>query len=179
MDSGRKILALGGARSGKSQFARRTAEASGLRPVLIATATAQDAEMAARIARHRQERGPDWLTLEEPLDLGGAITLAAAPERVVVVDCLTLWLTNVMLEGGNVEAEIAALLLAIRESAGPVILVSNEVGQGIVPETPLGRAFRDAQGQLNQAVAAACSDVVLLAAGLPLRLKPGAAMDLF
>ena len=152
MDSGRKILALGGARSGKSQFARRTAEASGLRPVLIATATAQDAEMAARIARHRQERGPDWLTL---------------------------WLTNVMLEGGNVEAEIAALLLAIRESAGPVILVSNEVGQGIVPETPLGRAFRDAQGQLNQAVAAACSDVVLLAAGLPLRLKPGAAMDLF
>lgn len=179
MDSGRKILALGGARSGKSQFAQRTAEASGLSPVLIATATALDAEMTARIARHRQERNAAWLTLEEPLDLGGAITVAAAPDRVVVVDCLTLWLTNVMLDGGNVEAEIAALLLATRLSAGPVILVSNEVGQGIVPETPLGRAFRDAQGQLNQAMAATCSDVVLMVAGLPLRLKPSATLDLY
>ncbi|MDF2116906.1 bifunctional adenosylcobinamide kinase/adenosylcobinamide-phosphate guanylyltransferase [Roseiarcaceae bacterium H3SJ34-1] len=172
MDSRRKILALGGARSGKSSFARHTAEASGLDPVLIATATALDAEMMARIARHRQERGPDWLTLEEPLDLAGTVAVAAAPNRVVVVDCLTLWLTNVMLDGGNVEAEIAALLLATRQSTGPVILVSNEVGQGVVPETPLGRAFRDAQGQLNQAMAEACSDVVLIAAGLPLRLKP-------
>jgi adenosylcobinamide kinase/adenosylcobinamide-phosphate guanylyltransferase len=179
MDSKRKILALGGARSGKSQFARRTAEASGLGLVLIATATALDAEMTARIARHRQERGADWLTLEEPLDLAGAITLAAAPDRVVVVDCLTLWLTNVMLGGGNVEAEIAALLLATRLSTGPVILVSNEVGQGIVPETPLGRAFRDAQGELNQAMAAVCPDVVLMVVGLPLRLKPTATPDLF
>jgi adenosylcobinamide kinase/adenosylcobinamide-phosphate guanylyltransferase len=177
MDSSRKILALGGARSGKSSFARRTAEATGLKLVLIATATALDGEMAARIARHRQERDARWRTLEEPLELAGALPASAAPDTLVVVDCLTLWLTNVMLADRDVEAAIKGLVAAVAASAGPVILVSNEVGQGIVPETPLGRAFRDAQGWLNQAVAEACTDVVLMVAGQPLRLKPGAPMD--
>jgi adenosylcobinamide kinase/adenosylcobinamide-phosphate guanylyltransferase len=172
MDSKRKILALGGARSGKSGFARRTAEATGLGLVLIATASALDAEMTARIAHHRQERSAGWRTLEEPLELAAMLAASAAPGSVVVVDCLTLWLTNVMLAGRDVEAATAGLADAVAACAGPVILVSNEVGQGIVPEAPLGRAFRDAQGQLNQAVAAVCSDVVLMVAGLPLRLKP-------
>jgi adenosylcobinamide kinase/adenosylcobinamide-phosphate guanylyltransferase len=172
MDSKRKILALGGARSGKSGFARRTAEATGLNLVLIATASALDAEMAARIAHHRQERSAGWRTLEEPLELSAMLAASAAPGSVVVVDCLTLWLTNVMLAGRDVEAATAGLADAVAACAGSVILVSNEVGQGIVPEAPLGRAFRDAQGQLNQAVAAVCSDVVLMVAGLPLRLKP-------
>ncbi|MBK9080649.1 MAG: bifunctional adenosylcobinamide kinase/adenosylcobinamide-phosphate guanylyltransferase [Rhizobiales bacterium] len=165
------LLVLGGARSGKSALALARAQASGLARVMIATATAGDAEMAARIARHRAERDATWRTVEAPLDLVGALADAAAPERVVVVECLTLWLSNVMLAGRDADAETAALVAAAGALAGPVVFVSNEVGLGLVPETPLGRAFRDAQGRLNQAMARVAAQVVFVAAGLPLTLK--------
>lgn len=163
-------LVLGGARSGKSSLALRMAEALGPRRRFVATAEAFDAEMADRIARHRSERGPGWETLEAPLDLTGAVGPDDAVD-VVLVDCLTLWLSNLMFAGRDPAEETAALMAAAEASETPVILVSNEVGLGLVPETPLGRAFRDAQGRLNQAVAARCRSVVFVAAGLPLSLK--------
>lgn len=168
-------LVLGGARSGKSRHAEALARRTGLARVYLATAEAHDEEMAARIAHHRKSRAHDgWTTIEEPLDLAGALTRETMPERVVLVDCLTLWLANVMLGGGDIAAAEAGLIAALGAARGPVILVSNEVGLGLVPETPLGREFRDAQGRLNQAVAAACGRVVFVAAGLPLVLKPAA-----
>lgn len=166
-----RLLVLGGARSGKSRYALARAQARGDERILIATAVAGDAEMAARIARHRMERGPGWRVVEEPRDLAGALGRETAANRVVLVDCLTLWLTNVMLAGADVEAESESLAGVLARLAGPVILVSNEVGLGLVPTTPLGRAFRDAQGRLNQIVAAGADEVVFLAAGLPLTLK--------
>lgn len=168
----RSVLVLGGARSGKSAYAQRLAEAAAPDRLYLATAEAGDAEMAERIARHRQDRGPTWATREEPLDLVEALTSEARPGRVVLVDCLTLWLTNVMLSDRDVEAEIARFAAAIPGLAGPAIVVSNEVGLGLVPETPLGRAFRDSQGRANAAAAAASDAVVFLAAGLPMLLKP-------
>lgn len=168
-------LVLGGARSGKSAFAERLAAKSGLERLYLATATPFDAEMAARIARHRVDRaGEGWQTLEEPFDIATVIHREAASTRVMLVDCLTLWLNNLMFAGRDVAAAQAALLEALRQARGPVILVSNEVGLGLVPETALGRDFRDAQGRLNQAVAAQVTEVVFVAAGLPLKLKPGA-----
>jgi adenosylcobinamide kinase / adenosylcobinamide-phosphate guanylyltransferase len=167
-------LVLGGARSGKSAHAERLALRMGLAPVYIATAQAFDDEMRERIARHRADRaGGGWRTVEEPIDLPDAIRSAASADAVVLVDCLTLWLSNLMLAGHDVAARRTALLEALAATAGPLVLVSNEVGLGLVPETPLGRAFRDAQGRLNQAVAAAADRVVFVAAGLPLMLKPG------
>jgi len=170
----RHALVLGGARSGKTGRAQGWAEALGRARLYLATGQAFDAEMAERIARHRAERGEGWSTLEEPLDLPAALASAcAAPGApdVLLVDCLTLWLSNLMHHGRDPEAETAALLAALAGASRPVILVSNELGLGLVPETPLGRAFRDAQGRLNQAVAAAVPDVVFVAAGLPLVLK--------
>jgi adenosylcobinamide kinase/adenosylcobinamide-phosphate guanylyltransferase len=160
---------LGGARSGKSARAQALAEAAGETRVYVATAEALDTEMAARIARHKADRGGGWRTVEAPLDLVAAMDAADAP--VVLVDCLTLWLSNLMHHGRDVEAESDALCKSLGRFEGEVILVSNEVGLGLVPETPLGRAFRDAQGRLNQRVAAACDGVEFVAAGLPLRLK--------
>ena len=160
---------LGGARSGKSARAQALAEAAGETRLYIATAEALDAEMEARIARHKADRGAGWRTVETPLDLVAAMEAADAP--VVLVDCLTLWLSNLMHHGRDVEAESAALCACLGRFEGEVILVSNEVGLGLVPETSLGRAFRDAQGRLNQRVAAACDVVEFVAAGLPLRLK--------
>ncbi|MEH6488540.1 bifunctional adenosylcobinamide kinase/adenosylcobinamide-phosphate guanylyltransferase [Hyphomonas oceanitis] len=160
---------LGGARSGKSARAQALAEAAGETRLYIATAEALDAEMEARIARHKADRGAGWRTVETPLDLVAAMEAADAP--VVLVDCLTLWLSNLMHHERDVEPETQALCACLGRYQGEVILVSNEVGLGLVPETPLGRAFRDAQGRLNQRVAAACDVVEFVAAGLPLRLK--------
>jgi adenosylcobinamide kinase/adenosylcobinamide-phosphate guanylyltransferase len=170
-------LVLGGARSGKSRHAESLIEASGLARVYIATAQALDAEMTERIRHHRERRaGAGWTTIEASLDLAGALAAAARPGCAVLVDCLTLWLTNVLLraeEGGglDVAAEIAALAGRLPRLEGPVVLVANEVGLGIVPDNALARAFRDHAGRLNQAVAAAAQRVVFVAAGLPLVLK--------
>lgn len=165
-------LVLGGARSGKSAYAERLARERGCERVYLATATAGDGEMSERIAHHRDLRGPDWVTIEEPLALAETLRREARSDRVILVDCLTLWLSNAMFAERDVEAETLALCAVILSSSGPVILVSNEIGLGLVPETPLGRRFRDAQGRLNQAVAASVPRVVFVAAGLPLVLKP-------
>jgi adenosylcobinamide kinase / adenosylcobinamide-phosphate guanylyltransferase len=169
-------LVLGGARSGKSRHAEiliEGAAAEGISGgIYCATATAGDAEMAARIADHRARRGRFWRTVEAPLDLAAVI---AAADRPLLIDCLTLWLSNVMLAGRPVAAEAEALCAALRRGPVPVVLVANEVGLGLVPETPLGRSFRDAAGRLNQQVAALADRVVFVAAGLPLVLKPAPA----
>ena len=164
-------LVLGGARSGKSCFAERLARESGLARVYLATATAGDDEMHARIAHHRTQRGDGWRTVEEPLALVDALSRHAGEGRVVLVDCLTLWLSNLMHASRDVEAETGTLAEWLSDTRHSVLLVSNEVGLGLVPETPLGREFRDAQGRLNQAVAVAVPNVAFIAAGLPLWLK--------
>lgn len=163
-------LVLGGARSGKSRFAEDLVAGSGLRPVLIATAEAGDAEMAARIAAHRARRGPGWTTVEEPLELAGALAAVAAGEAALV-DCLTLWLANLMAAGRDVDAARRTLAAALPGLTAPAVLVSNEVGQGIVPDNALARRFRDAAGLLHQDVAAAADRVWFVVAGLPQRLK--------
>lgn len=162
-------LILGGARSGKSRHALDTAAAMSGGRCFIATAEAWDDEMRRRIERHQGERDGKWRTVEEPLRLPSAI--AAAAEPIVVVDCLTLWLSNLMHAGEDVSQGTADLLSAAAQHPGEIILVSNEVGFGLVPETLLGRTFRDAQGRLNQKVAAAVDRVELVVAGLPMRLK--------
>ncbi len=166
------VLVLGGARSGKSAHAEKLARETGLSRVYLATAQAFDDEMRERIQRHQADRADQgWRTVEEPIALAAAIERHSKPDTVLLVDCLTLWLTNVMLAGEDVAVMSDALLGAVAAASGPVILVSNEVGMGIVPESSLGRAFRDAQGRLNQAVARAVPHVVFIAAGLPLTLK--------
>ena len=172
------LLVLGGARSGKSGFAQRQAEAAGLAPVFVATAEAWDDEMRERIAHHVAAREAPWTTCDAPHDLIDTLAALARPDRVVLVDCLTLWLSNLMLRGDDIEAATRRLAALVPSLAGPAIVVSNEVGAGIVPETALGRRFRDAQGRLNQAMAAACDAVVLVTAGLPHQLKPAPAPDL-
>jgi adenosylcobinamide kinase/adenosylcobinamide-phosphate guanylyltransferase len=167
-------LILGGARSGKSRHAEALVMAAASGGTYIATAEPGDAEMAARIAEHRSRRGDFWRTVEAPLDLAPAILAAADPARPILVDCLTLWLSNLMLAGRVPEHEAETLCAALRAARGPVVLVANEVGMGLVPETPLGREFRDAAGRLNQQVAALAARVVFVAAGLPLVLKGAA-----
>ena len=167
------ILIVGGARSGKSRRALELAEQIPGQGVFIATAEPSDAEMARRIERHRAERGPGFETIEAPVELVEALEGAAAPDRVVLVDCLTLWLSNLMHRERDVAAQTAALARFLDSPPGPVILVSNEVGTGLVPTTRLGRAFRDAQGSLNQAVAAVCTRVELMVAGLAVEVKSG------
>lgn len=166
------LLVLGGARSGKSGFAQGLAEDSGLDAIFIATAQAYDREMEERIARHAKARDARWRLVEAPFDLTDAITAHADVGCILLVDCLTLWLSNIMLRGDDVDRATGTLVAAVSVLRGPVILVSNEVGSGIVPDTVLGRRFRDEQGRLNQALARTCNAVVLVAAGLPLRLKP-------
>ena len=171
----RHTLIIGGAKSGKSALALELArkQAGGL--VFIATAQAHDREMARRIARHQAERGPRWTTVEEPLELERALRAADAPGAVLLVDCLTLWLSN-LLTGAGLEPErveergrgLARLLPSLQAS---VILVGNEVGLGIVPQHPLARSFRDLSGGLHQRLARVCDRVILCAAGLPLVLK--------
>jgi adenosyl cobinamide kinase/adenosyl cobinamide phosphate guanylyltransferase len=173
MSSNAKItLVLGGARSGKSRYAESTI--AGLPPAwqppwtYIATAEPGDAEMAQRIATHRARRGPDWQTVEAPRDLPAALTSAQGP---VLVDCLTLWLSNLMLAEADIDGETARLEQTLEAATAPVVLVANEVGSGIVPEYPLGRRFRDLQGILNQRIAARADRVVLVVAGIPLAIK--------
>ncbi|TAL77447.1 MAG: bifunctional adenosylcobinamide kinase/adenosylcobinamide-phosphate guanylyltransferase [Beijerinckiaceae bacterium] len=170
----KSILILGGARSGKSRYAQKLAEASGKMPVLIATAAAGDDEMAERIEKHRAERSAHWRVVEEQIDLAGALVREAAADRVLVVDCLTLWLSNLMCAAKEADAAVSGLVAVLARLDGPVIFVTNEVGLGIVPNSKLGRAFRDAQGRLNQSLAAACEIVLFVTAGLPLQLKPSA-----
>ncbi len=164
-------LVLGGARSGKSRFAERLAESQAGPCLYLATAEAGDEEMQARIAAHRARRGSRWQTFEEPLELPAALARLAGPGRAVLVDCLTLWLSNLMASTRSVSEEQEKLLCAIEGLAGPAIFVSNEVGLGILPDNPLARRFCDRAGTLHQALAERLDSVVFLAAGLPLILK--------
>jgi adenosylcobinamide kinase/adenosylcobinamide-phosphate guanylyltransferase len=170
-------LVLGGARSGKSAFAEQLVHASTLKRIYLATATPGDDEMQSRISHHRARRGDGWRTVEEPLELTPALAREAAGDSAVLVDCLTLWLSNIMHAGRDAETETRHLAEWLTQAPHPIVLVSNEIGLGLVPETPLGRRFRDAQGRLNQAVAAAVPHVIFVAAGLPLRLKGQSAME--
>ena len=165
------LFVIGGARSGKSRYAQARAEATGLRPVFLATAQAFDEEMRNRIARHRVDRGANWETVEAPLELAEAITVHSGSDRVLLIDCLTLWANNLILAERDMPAAADCLTAAIGRVKGAVVLVSNEVGWGIVPDNALARRFRDEAGFINQRVAAAVDEVQLLVAGLPLRLK--------
>ncbi len=180
-----KELILGGARSGKSLLAEKRAAESGLRVLYLATAEARDGEMARRIAHHRERRPAEWGCAEETLHLAAKLQELAAADTCVLVDCLTLWLSNLLFAGQaarQAEAgepvscplfdnEITALIELLPQLPGRIILVSNEVGWGIVPMHPISRLFADEQGRLNQQVAATCDQVTLVAAGLPLLLK--------
>jgi adenosylcobinamide kinase/adenosylcobinamide-phosphate guanylyltransferase len=180
-------LILGGARSGKSRLAEQRATAHGGPVTVIATAEAGDEEMAARIARHRADRPAHWQVIEAPTGLADVLGQVACANGCVIVDCLTLWLSNLItrdpasIDGPHPadhlaawQDELNALVGVLPQLAGDVVLVSNEVGLGLVPESPLGRLFRDEAGRLNQTVAATCDVVTFVAAGLPLTLKhPG------
>ena len=181
--AGPKVLVLGGTRSGKSSYAlelagrlARGGAGSCPKGLYIATARALDPEMARRIQEHRKERGDTWDTLEEPLDLAGALTAGRASHPVVLIDCLTLWLTNLLsLEEETRSEKIGDFYEAVEACEVPVVMVSNEVGMGLVPPQPLGRAFRDLAGRVHQELAARCQEVILVVAGLPLVLKGGRA----
>ncbi|EFO33832.1 bifunctional adenosylcobalamin biosynthesis protein CobP [Roseibium sp. TrichSKD4] len=168
----RSTLVFGGARSGKSRFAEDLCLQSGLERVYLATSVPFDAEMTARVESHKQQRGSGWTTIEEPLDIAGALETHAAPGRVILIDCLTVWLNNLLYEEKDVAAEAERLTQQMPTLQGPCVFVSNEVGHGIVPENRLARAFRDVQGRLNQDIAAASAQVVFVAAGQPILLKP-------
>jgi adenosylcobinamide kinase/adenosylcobinamide-phosphate guanylyltransferase len=167
----RLTLILGGARSGKSRHAERLVLESGLVPVHVATAEALDEEMAARIAEHKGRRGARWRTLEEPLDLVLALQAECRAGRAVLVDCLTLWLTNLMVKERPVRAEMEGFVAALPRLAGTLVLVSNEVGLGVVPTDAMARAFIDHAGWLHQRIAEQADVVILMAAGLPVHLK--------
>ncbi|MFZ6648332.1 bifunctional adenosylcobinamide kinase/adenosylcobinamide-phosphate guanylyltransferase [Undibacterium sp. TJN25] len=182
-----RTLVFGGARSGKSAYAEKLAAASGKRVVYIATAQAGDSEMQARIALHRLQRPAAWITVEQPLVLGEAIRQHAAPDTLVLVDCLTVWLSNLLFSAqrdypdvGKVvpppafaqqRDDLLQALQNLQNAQGGIVMVSNEVGMGIVPQGAVSRWFVDEAGRLNQAVAALCERVVFIAAGLPLALK--------
>lgn len=165
-------LVLGGARSGKSAYAEDLLQPYP-RKLYLASAEAHDDEMAERIRAHQDRRGDGWDTVEAPLDATRAIRAHADPDRPILFDCLTLWLTNAMLAERDVAAETEALCAALKAAAGPVVVVSNEVGLGIVPENALARRFRDLAGAANRRVAAVADRVVFVAAGLPLTMKDG------
>jgi len=170
MDLPHLSLILGGARSGKSHHAESLIEALPAPWTYIATAQAYDDEMRERIAEHRMRRPPGWLTVDAPLDLAEAIAQQPAGQPILV-DCLTLWLTNLILAERDTAVAGAALISACEQASGPIVLVSNEVGLGIVPENALARRFRDEAGRLHQALAARAGRVVFMVAGLPMRVK--------
>jgi adenosylcobinamide kinase/adenosylcobinamide-phosphate guanylyltransferase len=167
----RLTFVLGGARSGKSRYAEGLVMDCTPPWVYVATAEAHDSEMSARIDEHRNRRDGRWRTVEAPLDLPGAIAAHGSDGQAVLIDCLTLWLSNIMLAGQDLGAELQRLITALSNANGPVVVVSNEVGFGIVPDNALARKFRDAQGRTNMQVAAIADRAVLIAAGLPLILK--------
>jgi adenosylcobinamide kinase/adenosylcobinamide-phosphate guanylyltransferase len=166
----RVSVVLGGAASGKSAFAERLVRAAGGAPVYLATAEPRDGEMAAKIAAHRAARGPGWRLVEVPLEPGAALA-AAEPGEVVLLDCATLWLSNHLLVGTDLAGAEARLMAGLDACPAPVVIVTNEVGGGVVPDNALGRRFRAAQGGLNQRLAARAGLVVAVIAGLPLVLK--------
>ncbi|MEM0906909.1 MAG: bifunctional adenosylcobinamide kinase/adenosylcobinamide-phosphate guanylyltransferase [Pseudomonadota bacterium] len=164
------VLVLGGARSGKSRYAEALVEKAGREATYIATAgPPRDEEMEERIKSHQRRRPAQWKTVDAPTDLPGAVSQSTG---TLLVDCLTLWLTNIMLNEDDIDAATQRLIEAFGRRTAPIVVVANEVGEGIVPATPLGRRFRDAQGVLNQRVAATATDVVILIAGCPLVVKP-------
>jgi adenosylcobinamide kinase / adenosylcobinamide-phosphate guanylyltransferase len=167
----RVTLVLGGARSGKSRFAELLVASHDGGHAYVATAEAGDGEMAERIRRHRARRDPAWKTTEEPIDLPRALKTATADGSAALVDCLTLWLSNLMAAGHDVESRTATLIQGLPRLRGPVVFVSNEVGLGIVPDNALARAFRDQAGELHQAIAAAADRVYFVTASLPQLLK--------
>ncbi len=164
-------LVLGGARSGKSGFAEGLIESTGAPAIYIATAEARDAEMRRRIADHRARRGPGWTTIEEPLNLVACLESAGAGPQPILVNCLTLFLSNLLGAGRDIGCEVARLLAMLPRLQAPIVMVASEVGLGIVPENAAAREFRDHAGRLNQGVAALADRVVFMAAGLPLVLK--------
>lgn len=164
-------LVLGGARSGKSAYAEGLIESSGFQPVYLATGRAFDGEMENRIAMHQQRRGDAWQTIEEPVDLVGMLENHSGSGHAVLVDCLTLWLTNLMMDERDIETESGRLCAGLKSHDGIVVLVSNEVGLGIVPENAMARAFRDHAGRLHQQIADLAETVWFVAAGLPLKMK--------
>lgn len=164
-------LILGGARSGKSRQAEQLAAASGRDVTYIATAQAYDDEMRERIARHRDDRPAQWLTLEEPLQLAATILQHQSPDRCLLIDCLTLWVTNQLLDEADMQAERLALCAALENARGEIILVSNETGMGVVPMGELSRRFTDEAGWLNQSIAALADQVLLMVAGIPMVVK--------
>lgn len=179
-----RTLVFGGARSGKSAHAETLAAASGKEVIYVATAQAGDDEMTSRIARHRQQRNQAWTTVEESISLGEVVTRWSTPDRLILIDCLTIWLSNLLFfeaknfpEVGEVippacfQEERERFLHALEQAAGDVILVSNEVGMGVIPQGAISRWFVDEAGRLNQAVAARCERVLWVAAGLPLAFK--------
>ena len=167
----RSILVLGGARSGKSAYAEQLAAAHMGEKIYIATAEAIDAEMAERIAHHRARRGEGWRTLDAPLDVAGVLRREDGRGRFVLVDCVTVWISNLMFHNRDVEDAVAEVCAVASGVEAQVVFVSNEVGFGIVPDNALARSFRDMAGRANQALAASADEVVLVVAGLPLTLK--------
>ncbi|WP_339631674.1 bifunctional adenosylcobinamide kinase/adenosylcobinamide-phosphate guanylyltransferase [uncultured Sneathiella sp.] len=165
------ILVLGGARSGKSRFAEDLVINQRANRIYLATAESYDSEMDDRIRQHQQDRGASWMTIEEPLKLADALKAHSRNDNIVLVDCLTLWLSNLMGRDSPIDAEFDNLIAAIEELSGPVVFVSNEVGQGIVPDNALARAFRDHAGRLHQRLAEISKEVYFITAGLPQKLK--------
>lgn len=171
-----KTLILGGVRSGKSRYADELARTAGHPVTVIATAAAQDEEMSRRIEAHRSHRSPEWTVIEEPVRLAGALRRADTPPRAVIIDCLTLWLSNLLCgeDPEALERETASFLKLLPEITSDCLLVSNEVGFGIIPANALARRFGDEAGALHQRLASICDRVVLMVAGLPLSIKAAA-----
>ena len=168
-------LILGGARSGKSSYAEQMVEGQGGPCLYVATARIWDDEMADRIDEHKERRGDQWTTFEEPLNLVQCLKSIQRPDGIILVDCLTLWVTNLMMEGRDPDVEGAQLVASLAELSCPVVLVSNEVGLGIVPMDKMSRDFRDYAGRLHQCLAAVVPSVTFMVSGLPMQVKPSVA----
>jgi len=167
----RTVLVLGGARSGKSSFSEKLVLSSGLDADYVATGRAWDDEMRERIREHQSRRGAVWTGHEEPVDLVGLLQKIDDPKRIILIDCLTLWVTNLMMDNRDMPAEFEALCRHIAVAKAQLVFVSNEVGLGIVPDNRMAREFRDHAGRLHQNVAEVANEVYFIAAGLPLKMK--------